>query len=121
MVAPETEGASTPDVSSLLWIIVQTQVEVFRASQQRGDGGNHSRILASVKFPDFDGAVHTTVQRYRVWHKSVLTVKELNQFTDKGLALIIFFSQITGRASMLVEVIGIAYPSALGATESTSM
>ena len=57
-----------------------------------------------MKLPEFDGAVGTSTKKYREWRKAVEVIRSLNQLSDVELGLIIF-SQVTGRAKELIEVL----------------
>lgn len=113
-------GVASPDMLGLLRIMAETQREVFRAVQRADiSGGSRSRVLASVRFPEFDGSMHTTVRKNREWRKGVQTIRELNQLSDKELARIVF-SDVSGRAKTLLEILEIADVTAPAGLERIS-
>ena len=66
-----------------------------------------SRLLSTIRLPEFDGHPSTPVRKYREWKKDIETVKILNKLTNEELALTLF-SQVTGRTQELLECFEIA-------------
>ena len=104
MALAEEFGVASPDTLTLLRALAETQQAAFLVSLRDHLRQSRSRMLVSVKLPEFDGNPSTTVQKYRSWRKSVLTIRELNQLNDKELALMVF-SQVPGSAKMLLETL----------------
>ena len=92
------------DVQQILRLIAQTQLQLANATTG-GGGGGKSRILASVKIPNFEGAQNTTsVKVYREWRKDLSLIQKLNSLTDTEVAMLLL-SQLKGRAKDLIEIL----------------
>ena len=105
--AASSAGAGPPDLHAVLLVMAETQRELLALHRDRGgdSGPRRARLLLSqVKLPEFDGAVGTSTKKYREWRKAVEVIRSLNQLSDVELGLIIF-SQVTGRAKELIEVL----------------
>ena len=89
-------------MAAVLRVLAETQRELARSHSDNGPRRTRS-LLSQVKLPEFDGATTTTTRRYREWRKGVEIVQNLNQLTNAELAAIVF-SQVTGRAKTLIEI-----------------
>ena len=107
-VAPSSTGTENgPSLNAVLRVMAETQRKMLllHAQNERDGGPKRNRLLLSqVKLPEFNGSVSTTTRQYREWRKAVSIIKQLNSFTDKELTLIVF-SQVTGRAKELIEIL----------------
>ena len=106
--AEEEVASSRPEedptsMQTVLRLIAETQ-KMMMSTQSTGQPIQKARILATVKIPEFDGSQMTTVRRYREWRKAVDIIRQLNGLSAKELAMLIY-SQVTGRAKQLIEVI----------------
>ena len=106
----DSEGVASPselDGESQLYEVLRLIADTQRrmaAGTQGSRGMNKSKVLSSIKLPEFDGAVTTSTRRYREWRKGLEVIRTMNELTDTELAMLIY-SQVTGRAKTLIELL----------------
>ena len=83
----DAAAASAGDLAFAL----RTVAEALRSQQNMQEklcekltqGPDRSRVLASVKLPDFDGHPSTSVRKYREWKKYLEAIKYVNKLSDQ--------------------------------------
>ena len=68
---------------SILRVLAETQR--LMANSMNGNTNNRSRVLSTVKLPEFNGDIRTTVRQYRQWRRQVDVVQQLNDIKPKEL------------------------------------
>ena len=65
-----------------------------------------SRVLSTVRLPEFDGHPNTSVRQHREWKKYLDAIKFVNKLSDQESALNLF-SSAQHRAKVLLECLGL--------------
>ena len=61
--ASNVGGSFSRDMLSITRVLAETQRDL--AGSRGGDKANKVRVLSSIKIPEFEGGVNTSVRRYR--------------------------------------------------------
>ena len=73
-----SEHDSETDITTVLRIMAETQRDLARS--RGGDSkANKVRVLSSIRIPEFDGGIGTSVRKYREWRKSLEIIGHLNE------------------------------------------